>query len=127
MLKTCYFMPIIPLLFVFVRAISPFTTMYTSVKSHKSDLSIDVLNLIYLLGLYLSSALPDWSWTSTYFLVINLGTSSIFVPNKFVIFWYSIFIWCLKQSQVINNLLSFFWWYVDFLFFFFFFFTLCFT
>ena len=41
--------------------ISPFTTIYASLKSHKSDLSIDVLNLICLLGLYLSSALPDWS------------------------------------------------------------------
>ena len=90
MLKTCYFMPIIPLLFVFVRAISPFTTMYTSVKSHKSDLSIDVLNLIYLLGLYLLSTLPDWSWITTHFLVINLDISSSVVPNKFVIFWYYI-------------------------------------
>ena len=30
-------------------------------KSHKSDLSTDLLNLICLLGFYLSSALPDWS------------------------------------------------------------------
>ena len=33
------------------------TTIYASLKSHRSD----VLNLICLLGLYLSSALLDWS------------------------------------------------------------------
>ena len=36
------------------------TTIYASLKSHRSDLSIDVLNLICLLGGYLSSALTDW-------------------------------------------------------------------
>ena len=45
--------------FVFVRVIVPLTTIYASLKSHKFDLSIDVLNLIFLLGLYLASALPD--------------------------------------------------------------------
>ena len=30
------------------------------------------------------------------------------LPNKFATFWYSIFILWLKQSQVINNLLSLF-------------------
>ena len=45
-----------PLWFAFVRMISPFTTKYAS---HKSGLSINVLNLICLLGLYLSSASPD--------------------------------------------------------------------
>ena len=59
--KNLFLMSIIHLLFVFVRVISPFTTMYTSLKSHKSDLSIDVLNRICLFGLYLSSELPDWS------------------------------------------------------------------
>ena len=67
----------------FVRVMSPLTTIYASLKSHKSDCNIAVLNLIYLLDLYLSSALPDWSWTSIHFLVINLGPSSGFVPNKF--------------------------------------------
>ena len=43
----------------FVTVIVPFTTIYASLKSHKSYLSIDVLNLICLLGLCLSSALPD--------------------------------------------------------------------
>ena len=46
---------LLPSVFVIV----PLTTIYASLKSHKSDLSIDVLNLICLLGLYLSSALPD--------------------------------------------------------------------
>ena len=90
-------MSIIPLLFVFVRVIVPFTTIYASLKSHRSDVSIDVLSLICLVGLYLSSAQPDWSWTSAYFLVINLGTLSG-VVSKFVIFWYSIFYMVSKQS-----------------------------
>ena len=50
-----------------VTVTSPFTTIYTSLKPHKSDLSTDVLNLICLFGLHLSLALPDWSWTSTIF------------------------------------------------------------
>ena len=47
------------LLSEFVKSMVPFTTIYGSLKSHKSDLSIDVLNIICLLCLYLSSALPD--------------------------------------------------------------------
>ena len=62
------------LLFGFAAVIVPFTTIYASLKSHKSDHSIDVLNLIGLLGLLFSS-LPDWWWTSTHLLVINLGIS----------------------------------------------------
>ena len=42
-----------------VTVIVLFRTIYASLKLHKSDVSIDVLNLICLLGLYLSSALPD--------------------------------------------------------------------
>ena len=45
----------------YATIIFPLTTMYASLKSHRSDLSIDVLNLVCLLGLYLFSALPDWS------------------------------------------------------------------
>ena len=41
-----------------VTVIVPLTTIYASLKSHKSDLSVDVLNLICLLALYLYSALP---------------------------------------------------------------------
>ena len=40
----------------FVRVIVPLTTIYASLKSHRSDRTSDVLNLICLLGLYLSSA-----------------------------------------------------------------------
>ena len=79
-------MSIKPLSASFVRVISPLATIYASLKPHKSDLSIDVLNLICLLGLQLSSALSDWSWTSIYFVVINLGTSSDIVPNTIVNF-----------------------------------------
>ena len=87
------------LLFVPVTVIVPLTTIYTSLKSHKSDLSIGVLNFICLLCFYLSSTLPDWSWTSIHFLEINLDTSSGFAPNKFVIFCYSIFNWCQNNLK----------------------------
>ena len=43
----------------FVRVIIPLKTMYALIKPHRSDLRIDVLNLISLPGLYLSLALPD--------------------------------------------------------------------
>ena len=46
-------------LFGLVTLIFSLTTIYASLKLHKSDLSFDVLNLSCLLGLYLSSALPD--------------------------------------------------------------------
>ena len=110
-----------------VRIISPLTTIYASLKSHRFDLSIEVLNLICFLGLYLSLALPYWSWTSIHFSVTNLGTLSSVVPNKFVIFWYSVLIW--HQNNLKSSIICclFFWWYVDFLSYIFFFFTLCFT
>ena len=65
--KKLFLMSINLLPSVFVTVIVPFTTIYASLKSQRSDLSIDDLNLIGLLGLYLSSALPDWSWTSIHF------------------------------------------------------------
>ena len=83
-----FLMSIKPLPSVFVRVKVSLTAIYASLTSYKSDLSIDAWNLICLLGLYLSSALPDWSRTSTYFLVINLGTLLDNVSSKFVIFWY---------------------------------------
>ena len=70
-----------------VTIIVSFTTIYAALKSHKSDLSIDVLNLIGLFGLCLSLASPEQSWTFTHFLVINLGISFGIVPNKFAIFF----------------------------------------
>ena len=53
------FLALIEFLFsVSFRVIVPLTTIYASPKSHRLDYSIDVLNLICLLGLYLSPALP---------------------------------------------------------------------
>ena len=45
--KNLFHMSIIPLLFVFVRAIFPLTTIYALLKSHESHLSFVVLNLIF--------------------------------------------------------------------------------
>ena len=42
-----------------LTVIVPLTTIYVSLQSHKSELSIDVLNLICSLCLHLSSALPE--------------------------------------------------------------------
>ena len=47
--------------FGFATVIVPLTTIHVSLKSHRSDLNVNVLNLICLLGLYLSSALPNCS------------------------------------------------------------------
>ena len=55
---TAYFLSYASL-FGSVTVIVSLTTIYVSLKSHRSDRSIDVLNLICLLGFYLSSALPD--------------------------------------------------------------------
>ena len=43
----------------FVTIIVPLATIFASLKSHRSDCRIDVLDVMCLLGLYLSSALPD--------------------------------------------------------------------
>ena len=42
-----------------LTVIVPLTTIYVSLQSQKSDLSINVLNLICSLCLHLSSALPE--------------------------------------------------------------------
>ena len=42
----------------FVTVMVLLITTYASLKSHRSDIRIDVLNRICLLGLYLSLALP---------------------------------------------------------------------
>ena len=46
-------------LFHLKTVIIPFTTIYVSRSSHRSDLSIEFLKLICLSGLYLFSAVPD--------------------------------------------------------------------
>ena len=43
----------------FVRVIAPLTAIYASLKLHKSDLNIDVLNRICVLGLYLQHCQTD--------------------------------------------------------------------
>ena len=84
--------------------------------------------MFYLLTWFISILCITWLIMNTYpFLVIKLGTISEVVSRRFIIFWYSIFILCLKQTQVINNLPSFFWCYVNSMYFIFFFFTFCFT
>ena len=57
--KKLFLMSIKPLPSVFVRVIIALRTIYAPLKSHRSDLSNDVLNLICLLCLYLFSALPN--------------------------------------------------------------------
>ena len=105
-----------------VRVIVPSTTMYDLLKSHKSDWCF---KSYFFVNIVWSSRLIMNFYP---FLVINLGTLSDVVSNRFVIVWYSIFILCLKQFWIINNLVSFFWWYVNFCSIFFsFFFTFCFT
>ena len=54
---------------VFGTAIAPLTSMYASLYSHKLDLIMDVLNLMFLL-----SYLPfDSSFISTQFLVLSFN------------------------------------------------------
>ena len=52
------------------------TLRYALLNPHRSDRNIHVLNLICLLGLYLSFALPDWQSNSIHFLGLNFGTVS---------------------------------------------------
>ena len=67
---------------VLLTVIFPVTSIYASLQSHKLDLSIDVLNLICLLGEYVPLAS---SFISTQFLVLNLD--GLFDPSfKFAIF-----------------------------------------
>ena len=54
---------------VLLTDIFPITSIYASLQSHKLDLSIAVLNLIYLLGEYAPLML---SFISTRFLVLYL-------------------------------------------------------
>ena len=74
----------------FVTVIVPFTTTYANI-----DLILALMFYIlfvYSVCIYLQHYPTDHELLSI-FLVINLGTSSGVVPNTFVIFCYSIFIW----------------------------------
>ena len=74
---------------VLLAYIFPLTSTYASLSSHKLDLSIDVLNLICLLGEY--SPLMS-SFISTQFFVLNLDPLFDALSNKFAVFWYSFII-----------------------------------
>ena len=63
-----------------VTVIVPFTTIYASLESHKSDLSTDVLNLNFLMAEYRP---PDKSLTSIDFLVTNFDTVKSFINLMF--------------------------------------------
>ena len=90
--------------------------MRASLKSHISDRSIDFWNLIFhSVCIYFQHYLSDGEPLAIHFLVINLDTSSGIVPNKFVIFWYYIFIWCQYNLKSLIICCLFFWWYVNFL------------
>ena len=60
---------------VVLTFILPFTTKYMSLESHKSDPSIEVLNLIFLLTEYWPI---DKSFTLTHSLVTNFDTDELF-------------------------------------------------
>ena len=61
--------------------------MYASLKSHEFDLINEVLNLIWLLSLYVAH---NSSFNSNQFLVLNLDYLFCVLSNKFVIFIYSV-------------------------------------
>ena len=82
----------------FVTVLFPFTTIYASLESHKSDLSIDksywfiwFVSIISIIRLVINF-FP--------FLVINLGISLGVVPNKFVSFLVFHFYMMLKTTSI---------------------------
>ena len=89
--------PSMNLLISIWAVIVPLTTIYASLYSHKSDCSIDVLNLICFLMFYGS---PDWLWTSTNFLVKKVGTLSDVVSRRLIFFG------ILFSYYILNNLKS---------------------
>ena len=68
---------------VLLTDIFPLATIYESLKSHKLDLSIDVLKLICLLAEYVRL---DSLFISTQFFVLNLDGWFDAWSNKFSIF-----------------------------------------
>ena len=63
-----------------------FPCIYASLEPHTLDLNIEVLNLIWLLVLYVPR---DLSFISTQFFVLNLVGWVGALSKKFIIFWYS--------------------------------------
>ena len=72
--------------FVLGTIIVPLKFMHTSLELHKLDSKIEVLNLIWLLVLYVSR---ESSFISTQFVILNLDGWSGVLPNRFT-FIYSI-------------------------------------
>ena len=71
--------------------------MITSLWSHEFYLIIEVLNLIWLLSLYVPR---DSSSISAQFLVLNLYGSFVVLSNKFIIFLLFFIIFNLRSSII---------------------------
>ena len=89
----------------FLTLISLFTTICASLKSHKSCLSMGVLNLIFFLIEYWPR---DESFTSVYFLVTNTGTVESFNNSDILLcsIFIKLFLICLMFYRL--NLFSLF-------------------
>ena len=72
-----------------VIVIVPLTSIYASLQWYKLYFSIEVLNLVWLLVLYV---LHVSSFTSTQFFVLHLVGWFLELSKKFIIFWYSVII-----------------------------------
>ena len=93
-----------------LKFVAPFTTLYASLYSHKSDLSIGGLKLIFLLTEYCPF---DKSFTLIHFLVINFDTVELInnldiLRCYFLLILYiclnSINIFCLFSSKITSSL-----------------------
>ena len=89
--------------------IVPLTSIYASLYSHKLDLGIEFLNLIWL---SLLNVPRDLLFILIKFSVLNLDGWFGVVSEKSIIFWYFIII-LSYQSQIINNFLRSFWRYIN--------------
>ena len=72
---------------VFGTVTVPLKRMYASLQSHKIDFNIEVLDLTWLLVLYVPC---ESSLTSTQFSVLIWDDWFGVLSNKFIIVWYSI-------------------------------------
>ena len=85
---------------------SHYKYIYASLQSHNPDFNIEVLNLIWLLVLYVP-CVP--SFISTQFFVLNLVSWFGVLSNKFIIFWFFDFslLYYYINIKIIKNFLSF--------------------
>lgn len=72
--------------------------MYASLQSHKIHLNYVVLNLIWLLGLYVPRTS---SFIYTQFFVLNFGSWFVTLSKKFIIFLYSSIIYHISLTSSI--------------------------